>query len=97
MGAEQSEVITGQLQDNFSYRVVGIKPQGPAASAGIEPFLDFIVYTRFMQGDKQLLLSEYLNLNVGKQVVLRVYNIIQQSVRLVPVELPHSDEELTSQ
>ena len=96
MGAEQSDIISGQLKDNFGYRVVGIKPEGPAATAGIEPFLDFIIFTKLMQGDKQLLLSEYLNLNQGKQVVLRVYNIITQSVRLVPVELPACDEEQSS-
>jgi hypothetical protein len=32
-------------------------------------------------------MSEYLSLNVGKQVVLKVYNVIQQGVRLVPVTL----------
>ena len=87
MGAEQSDVITGTYRENFGYRVVGVKPQGPALLAGIEPFLDYIVYKPVIMNDKPLLMSEYLSLNVGKQVVLKVYNVIQQATRLVPVTL----------
>jgi hypothetical protein len=76
MGAEQSEIITGTYKDNFGYRVVGIKPNGAAAIAGIEPFLDYIVYKPIEHDGKPMLLSEYLNMNIGKQVALRVYNII---------------------
>jgi hypothetical protein len=76
MGAEQSEIITGTYKDNFGYRVVGIQPGGAAALAGIEPFLDYIIYKPVVEDGKALLLSEYLNQNTGKQVALRVYNII---------------------
>jgi hypothetical protein len=77
MGAEQSEIITGTYKDNFGYRVVGLKPGGPADLASIEPFIDFIVYKPVFHDGRSLLLSEYLNMNLGKQVVLRVYNLIQ--------------------
>ena len=67
--------------------MVSVQPNSSAHEAGIEAFLDFIIYKPVIKEGKQLLLSEYLSENIGKQIVLRVYNIIQQGIRPVTVDL----------
>jgi len=62
-------------------------PGSPAARAGLEPFLDYIVYSPSVTGERKLLFSEYLLEQVGKEVILKVYNLIQQGTRLVHIDL----------
>lgn len=60
--------------DKYAYRVVNVMTHSPASEAGIEPQIDFIKYNPIANGNK--LFSEYLAENEGKEISLRVYNII---------------------
>jgi hypothetical protein len=73
-------------RENFGYRVVERVEGGPTHLAGIDNFLDFIVYQP--NAEHQLLFSEYIMQNAGKTIALRVYNLIQRGTREVEVTLP---------
>ena len=80
-------------QSNFGYKVIEVREGSPAEKCGLEPFLDFVLYSPGITGERQLLFSEYLCENIGKSVVLRVYNLIQQGIRLVHLDLTQIDKE----
>ena len=50
-----------------------------AERSGLEAFLDFIIYKPKLAEDgcSRLLFSEYLVENIGKSIILTVYNMIQ--------------------
>jgi len=56
--------------------VIEIIKDSPAAKAGLEPFLDFVLYSPAITGKRQLLFSEYLQENIGKEIIVKVYNLI---------------------
>jgi len=56
--------------------VIEIIKDSPAAKAGLEPFLDFVLYSPAITGKRQLLFSEYLQENIGKEILVKVYNLI---------------------
>ena len=82
-------LISGANRENFGYKVIDLREGSPAQKSGLEPFLDFVVYTPKMAEDgcSTLLFSEYLIENIGKQLILHVYNLIQQDIRLVHLDL----------
>ena len=73
-----SYLISGANRENFGYKVIEMKKDSPAERAGLEPFLDFIVYKPKLAEDgcSTLLFSEYVTENIGKSVILQVYNMI---------------------
>ena len=55
--------ISNNYRANFGYKVISLNKQSPGKKAGLEPMLDFILYTGGTQPqneEKQLLFSEYL-------------------------------------
>ena len=54
-------VLSNNYRSNFAYKITGVTPGSPAAKAGLEPFLDFILYSPSITGERQLLFSEYLH------------------------------------
>jgi hypothetical protein len=80
-------------QENFGYKVIEAHTGSIAEKCGLEPFLDFVLYSPSVTGTRQLLFSEYLIENIGKSIVLRVYNLIQQGIRLVHLDLTKVDKE----
>ena len=71
-------LLTGANRDNFGYRVIEMGQDSAASKSGLEPFLDFIIYKPKMAEDgcSTLLFSEYLIENIGKSIILTVYNMI---------------------
>ena len=53
---------------NYAYRVLSIIPGGPAYEAGLEEYLDYILYNP--QANDNTLFSEYLLKNLGKEIKL---------------------------
>ena len=64
-------------KENFGYKVIEVRKDSPADKCGLEPFIDFVLYSPAITGDKKLLFSEYISEHIGKSVCLRVYNLIQ--------------------
>lgn len=96
MGQEQGNIqqdsrggylFANNYKANFGYKVIELRPGSPGFKAGLEPFLDYILYSPSVTGEKQLLFSEYLQESLGKEIILKVYNMIQQGTRLVHVDL----------
>ena len=81
-GAQRDEngivTFSNNYRSNFAYKVTELVPGKAAARAGLEPFLDYILYSPSVTGERQLLFSEYLGEQVGKEVIFKVYNLIQQ-------------------
>jgi C-terminal processing protease CtpA/Prc len=73
-------------QAHIGYRVVSVQAGSPAEQAGIEPQIDFIKYNPFQEHGGKLL-SEYLTENEGREVMIPVYNLIQQGTRTVKLKL----------
>ena len=69
-------LFANNYKKDFGYKVIEIAPGSPAARAGLEPFLDYILYSPSVTGERQLLFSEYLQENMGKEILLKVYNLI---------------------
>ena len=69
-------MFANNYKANFGYRVIEIFKDSPAAKAGLEPFLDFVLYSPAVTGERKLLFSEYLQENIGKEIILKVYNLI---------------------
>ena len=69
-------IFSNNYRKNFGYKVTDLVPDSAAYRAGLEPFLDYIVYSPLVTGERQLLFSEYLVEQVGKEVILKVYNLI---------------------
>ena len=46
-----------------------------------------MLYQPSITGERKLLFSEYISEHIGKSVCLRVYNLIQQGIRLVHLDL----------
>ena len=67
--------------------MIEVLPESPAYRAGLEPFLDYVIYSPAITGERQLLFSEYLQENIGKELTFKVYNLIQQGTRLVHIDL----------
>ena len=53
-----------------------MRKESPAAKVGLEPFLDYVLYSPAVSGERQLLFSEYLQENIGKEIIIKVYNLI---------------------
>ena len=88
MGNEHSPGVIGNtFLPDHGYRVVEVRPNSPAGKAGLEPFLDFVLYQPTNDSNRKLLFSEYLQENIGKEIILKVYNMIQQGTRLVHFDL----------
>ena len=86
---ESGYLISGANRDNFGYKVIEVKKGSPAHKSGLEPFLDYVVYTPKLAEDgcSTLLFSEFLIENIGKHLVLHVYNMIQLDIRLIHLDL----------
>ena len=84
-----SYLLSGANRENFGYRVIELKKNSPAMKSGLEPFLDFIVYKPKIAEDgcSTLLFSEFLVESIGKSIILTIYNMIQQDIRLVHLDL----------
>lgn len=80
-------LFANNYKANFGYKVIELAPKSPAAKAGLEPFLDYVLYSPAVTGERKLLFSEYLQENIGKEVIFKVYNMIQQGTRLVHIDL----------
>ena len=63
-GAQRDErggiIFSNNYRKNFAYKVIELEAGTPAARAGLEPFLDYILYSPSITGERQLLFSEYL-------------------------------------
>lgn len=70
-------IFSNNYKSNFGYKIVELLPGSPAARAGLEPFLDYVVYSPSVTGERQLLFSEYLLEQIGREVIFKVYNLIQ--------------------
>lgn len=80
-------ILSNNYKSNYGYKIVELVPGSPAARAGLEPQLDYIVYSPSVTGERQLLFSEYLVEQMGKEVIMKVYNLIQQGTRMVHIDL----------
>ena len=47
-----SRVLANNYRSNFGYRVIELLPNSVAEKAGLEPFLDFIVYSPAVTGER---------------------------------------------
>ena len=56
--------------------MVEVYKGSPGEKAGLEPFLDYVLYSPSVTGERQLLFSEYLQESIGKEILLKVYNLI---------------------
>ncbi|TNV74027.1 hypothetical protein FGO68_gene6471 [Halteria grandinella] len=66
---------------NFAYRVLSVDTDSPASHAGLQPYLDFILYNP--EANDQTLLSEFLQNSLETPLTLTIYNFINQQTRTV--------------
>ena len=60
----------------MGYRIISIDSGSPLSNLGIEPMLDYIVYT-----DPKTSFEEYLSNNEDKEIKIKLYNIITKAFR----------------
>jgi len=53
-------VFANNYKSNYGYRVLQLVRDSAAARSGLEPFLDYVLYSPAVTGDRSLLFSEYL-------------------------------------
>lgn len=80
-------LFANNYKSNFGYKVIELRQGSPGQKAGLDPFLDYVLYSPAVTGEQKLLFSEYLQENIGKEIILKVYNLIQQGTRLVHIDL----------
>lgn len=69
-------MFANNYKSDFGYKVVELVPDSAGERAGLEPFLDYVLYSPSVTGERKLLFSEYLQENIGKEIILKVYNLI---------------------
>ena len=45
-------LFANNYKSNFGYKVIELRPQSPGHKAGLEPFLDYILYSPAVTGER---------------------------------------------